>query len=268
MHVGATIRLLRVERGLALRDLARRIGVSSAYLSRVENSVDAPPTPERLEAIAEELGVPVALLLDISHRLSPLVLRYAEEEPQAASLFLDIARLRLRPDDLAAVQRYVRQRFESRPMAEPVEIAPYLHSSRVVLDLECGGLEEALQIAAARFARPDGCVPASLARAMCEREETASSSIGEGIAVPHACVASIEPQAVLVTLARPIRMRSPDRAPVSVLLVLVEPKISSKHVARIAHIARLAARGLSAELASARDPRSAIERVARLERIG
>lgn len=45
MHLGATLRLLRTDAGLSLRDLARRIGVSSAYLSRVENGVDAPPRP-------------------------------------------------------------------------------------------------------------------------------------------------------------------------------------------------------------------------------
>ena len=60
--LGGTLRRLRLESGISLRDLARRLGVSSAYLSRVEHGLDAVPTPERLEAMAEELGVPAAML--------------------------------------------------------------------------------------------------------------------------------------------------------------------------------------------------------------
>ena len=45
LNLGATLRLLRVEAGLSLRELAARVGVSTAYLSRVENGHDAAPTP-------------------------------------------------------------------------------------------------------------------------------------------------------------------------------------------------------------------------------
>lgn len=51
---GAALRLLRVEAGLSLRALAQRIGVSSAYLSRVEHGHDAIPTPDRLTRHDEE----------------------------------------------------------------------------------------------------------------------------------------------------------------------------------------------------------------------
>jgi transcriptional regulator with XRE-family HTH domain len=43
MDFGATLRLLRLGSGLSLRDLARRLGVSSTYLSRVENGLDPVP---------------------------------------------------------------------------------------------------------------------------------------------------------------------------------------------------------------------------------
>src|SRR3712207_1940181 len=89
MHLGATLRLLRVDAGLSLRDLARRIGVSSAYLSRVENGLDAVPTPERLAAIARELDVPSTLLMDVAHRVSPFVASYLEQVPGAGRLFLE-----------------------------------------------------------------------------------------------------------------------------------------------------------------------------------
>ena len=55
MHFGAALRLLRVDAGVTLRALAERVGVSSAYLSRVENGHDAVPTPDRLADIAAAL---------------------------------------------------------------------------------------------------------------------------------------------------------------------------------------------------------------------
>ena len=69
MHFGATLRLLRIEAGLGLRELAQRVGVSSAYLSRVENGHDAPPTPDRLATIARILGLSPSVLLELGQRV-------------------------------------------------------------------------------------------------------------------------------------------------------------------------------------------------------
>ena len=114
MHLGATIRLLRVDAGLSLRDLARRIGVSSAYLSRVENGLDAAPTPERLAAIARELDVPPALLVDVTHRVSPFVAHYLEQVPGASMLFLELARRNLSGHQLARVREFLDSEFPVR----------------------------------------------------------------------------------------------------------------------------------------------------------
>src|SRR5512139_3614182 len=107
MHLGATIRLLRLDAGLSLRDLARRIGVSSAYLSRVENGLDAVPTPERLSAIARELDVPHTLLMDAAHRVSPFVAQYLEQVQGASMLFLELASRNLSGPQLARVRDFL-----------------------------------------------------------------------------------------------------------------------------------------------------------------
>src|SRR5512145_1351730 len=101
MHFGATLRLLRLESGLSLRDLARRLDVSGAYLSRVENGLDAVPTPSRLDAMARELGVPAPVLLSLAHRISPLVVDYVEQVPAAGRVLLEIAHRRLDERQLA-----------------------------------------------------------------------------------------------------------------------------------------------------------------------
>ncbi|MFP2911823.1 helix-turn-helix domain-containing protein, partial [Pyxidicoccus sp. 3LFB2] len=144
MHLGATLRLLRVDAGVSLRDMARRIGVSSAYLSRVENGVDAPPTAERLAAIAHELDVPPALLMDVAQRVSPYVAGYLEEVPGAGTLFLEIARRRLSGEQLARVRAFLDAEFPVRGARgdEPVPpLAPLLAPERVVVQLSCAGWE-------------------------------------------------------------------------------------------------------------------------------
>jgi PTS system nitrogen regulatory IIA component len=57
MHFGFTLRLMRTTAGFSLRELAARVGVSSAYLSRVEHGHDPIPTLDRLASIARCLRV-------------------------------------------------------------------------------------------------------------------------------------------------------------------------------------------------------------------
>src|SRR5687768_17296721 len=129
LNLGATLRLLRVEAGLSLRELAARVGVSTAYLSRVENGHDAAPTPERLEAIARELDLPAPLLVDLAQRVSPYLAHYLEAEPAAGALFLEIARRQLDAAALTRVHAFLEAEFPQPPSrrapASP-ELAPLL----------------------------------------------------------------------------------------------------------------------------------------------
>ena len=118
-NLGLTLRLLRLEAGLSLRDLARRLGVSSTYLSRVENGFDAPPTSQRLEDMARELGVPPALLIELAGRVSPFLVDYLAREPEAGSLFLEIAHRRLDRSQLTELRGLIEERFPARRTANP-----------------------------------------------------------------------------------------------------------------------------------------------------
>lgn len=60
---------------------------------------------------------------------------------------------------------------------------------------------------------------------------------------------------------------TPDGVRASTAVVLLSPERDRGQPARIAHVARLAARGLDAALAGVRRPVAAIERVAELEEI-
>lgn len=57
MRLGTNLRSLRTLTGFSLRDLSRKIGINTAYLSRVETG-KVPCSPRVLEKIADELHAP------------------------------------------------------------------------------------------------------------------------------------------------------------------------------------------------------------------
>jgi PTS system nitrogen regulatory IIA component len=272
MHVGATLRLLRVGAGLSLRDLARRIGVSSAYLSRVEHGLDAIPTPERLEAIARELEVPHTLLMDVTHRVNPLVSSYLEQEPAARSLALELARRQLTAAQLVRVREFLDREFplpRALKDTQSMPLAPLLSPERIIVGFSCAGLEDALDVAAGRLAalKPDMGATA-LATMLRRREEDLPSTVGNGVAVPHAFVSGwTQAAAAVVTLARPLRVDTPDGQPLRLLVVLVGQR-GRAHLMRMAHVARLASAGLADRLGDARDSHQVLERLSELDAMG
>ncbi len=60
-EIGRKIKLLRLERGLSLQDIANAAGITKGYLSRVENSKKAPPVSTLL-TLAKALGVNISTI--------------------------------------------------------------------------------------------------------------------------------------------------------------------------------------------------------------
>ena len=54
---GARVRLIRTEQGLSLQDFARRLGVSSAYVSALEHGRRGRPTFALVQGVIHALGV-------------------------------------------------------------------------------------------------------------------------------------------------------------------------------------------------------------------
>jgi len=266
-HLGATLRLFRLESGLSLRDLARRLGVSSTYLSRVENGIDAPPTSTRLEDMARELGVPPTLLIELSHRVSPLLVDYVAREPDAGSLFLEIAHRRLNRDQLAELRAVVEARFPGRRKS----VAPYgrltelLTRDRILVQLRCADLEDVFDVAVERLATGTTADPATVVAALLRREAVVSSSIGRGVAVPCAYVDGGSPGAALVTLARPLRLATPDGEAIRLVILLWGSTHAGDRLPGLASIARLSSRGLADHLAHLDSPARVLARLAELD---
>jgi transcriptional regulator with XRE-family HTH domain len=73
VSVGTVLRRARELRGLAAMETARRAGISSAYLSKLENDSVKRPSPDVLYRLGEVLGVPYAELMALVGHPLPAV---------------------------------------------------------------------------------------------------------------------------------------------------------------------------------------------------
>jgi len=267
MHFGATLRLLRVESGLSLRELATRIGVSGTYLSRVENGHDPTPTPDRLVAIADALGLPRPVLLELARQAGPAVDGYLRRVPEAGSLFLEIARRGLRGPQIARIKAFIDEEFPAAAFGGAtkgagVRLADLLPASHVVVGVSCSDLEDLVSVAVTRLG--DDVDAAAVAERLLAREREMPTLLGGGVLVPHATLEGAADAAVLLTLAQPLPLDAPDRGSVRVAFVLVGSPGGRSRLELFARIARLASYDVADELCAAATPeqvRSIIERV-------
>lgn len=78
---GKEIKQLRLAREIKLREMAARVGISPAYMSRIESGRELPPKGERIVKIAEVLDVPVDDLLSLAGKIDPLIENYITQTP-------------------------------------------------------------------------------------------------------------------------------------------------------------------------------------------
>ncbi len=266
MHFGAALRLLRLDTGLSLRDLARDIGVSSAYLSRVEHGHDPAPTPDRLVAIARAMDLPPLLLVELADQAGPLVSSYMTRVPAAASLFVDVARRDLSNAEVSRLRALLEREFPATRASRQraVRLRPWLTPQRMVLELACSSMDDVIAIAVSRFGLSDGAAARAVAAQILAREGEAPSLVGSGVAVPHAFAGGLPRAAAVVTLKRPLRQPTPDGEPVRLAVVAAGPG-GARSVELLAQIARLAARGLADQLSALSGPQRMLDRIEALE---
>jgi transcriptional regulator with XRE-family HTH domain len=88
---GETLRRIRTDEGVGLRELARQINKSPGYLSDVENGNVPPPSEALILDIAEALKVDKKEFLLAARKLDPEVSNYVAQKPEVAD-FLRMAR--------------------------------------------------------------------------------------------------------------------------------------------------------------------------------
>jgi transcriptional regulator with XRE-family HTH domain len=93
------------DRSFSLRQVAQRIGVEPAYLSKIERGEVAPPSEEKIRALAGELGLDPDVLLALAGKVSEELREIIRKRPQVFGELL--RQLRDAPDH--AILRVARQ---------------------------------------------------------------------------------------------------------------------------------------------------------------
>lgn len=107
-----------------------------------------------------------------------------------------------------------------------------------------GDRDAVLRAAVARLPLPAGVGPGFLADVLCAREGQGSSSVGDGIAIPHIRNPIVlrvrEPIVALCRLAQPVDFGARDGQPVRVLFTVVSPTVRAHlhTLAQLAHALR------------------------------
>ena len=110
MTYGKHLRIVRealrkTDRAFSLRQVAMRVGIEPAYLSKIERGEVAPPSEATTRKLAAELGEDADVLLAMSGKVSSELLAIILKRPQ---LFADLLRqLKDAPDK--ALLRVVRE---------------------------------------------------------------------------------------------------------------------------------------------------------------
>jgi transcriptional regulator with XRE-family HTH domain len=106
---GETVRVLREASGSGLRAAAEQLGISPAYLSRIERGKEKPPRPELIGRIAGAFGGDADALFRLARSTDPVLADYVNSIP-ALPEFLRAARAaNLRSDDFEQLTEQIRK---------------------------------------------------------------------------------------------------------------------------------------------------------------
>jgi transcriptional regulator with XRE-family HTH domain len=166
--LGTRLRQLRTEKGLGLRDVARKAGVNHGYLSQLERGDVAEPAPAILQKLVKGYGVPFPVLMDwagyieaglsANHEraLSYLGDEVSDSELELVRAFLDAIRSRgatfslasldgeLPPDEIARIRAYILRLLRRAdvigaiptPIDQVMDVAHLVSAGEIRLDPE------------------------------------------------------------------------------------------------------------------------------------
>jgi transcriptional regulator with XRE-family HTH domain len=110
---GAFIRRQREEKEIGLREMAKKIGVSPTYLSKIERDEFPPPTEDKVRKIAEIIGEDADELLAMAGRVASDLTAIIRERPREMADFLRAAK-GLRAADVAHLARQAQKAKENK----------------------------------------------------------------------------------------------------------------------------------------------------------
>lgn len=102
---GETIRDLRTAQDLGLRETAGKVGISPAYLSRIERGKEHPPRPEVIKDLAKLLAADPDVLFRLSSSTDPEVIDFLHNHREVMSLLRFIIESSFSSDQLVELLR-------------------------------------------------------------------------------------------------------------------------------------------------------------------
>jgi transcriptional regulator with XRE-family HTH domain len=108
---GALVRREREAKEIGLREMAKKIGVSPTYLSKVERDEFPPPAEDKVRRIAEIIGRDADELLALAGRVASDLTDIIRQRPRELADFLRAAK-GLTADDLARLARQAQRAKE------------------------------------------------------------------------------------------------------------------------------------------------------------
>lgn len=126
-----------------------------------------------------------------------------------------------------------------------MQIASILTADRALCRAAAADKQQALIACAQFFERSTAGLSAeTLLQSLLARERLGSTGLGNGIAIPHCRLKTIDTvQAALITLAAPIDFDAIDNQPVDILFVLLAPERAlQEHLNTLAALAELLSR--------------------------
>lgn len=112
-NFGETIRDLRIAQELGLRETAVKIGISPAYLSRIERGKERPPKPEVIKELARLLAADPDVLFRLSSSTDPELTDYLHEHPELTNFIRLIMDADLNDDQILEITLFT-EKFVKR----------------------------------------------------------------------------------------------------------------------------------------------------------
>jgi mannitol/fructose-specific phosphotransferase system IIA component (Ntr-type)/transcriptional regulator with XRE-family HTH domain len=246
--------LLRQAKGISLRELARQLGVSPAFLSQIEAGRQHKIPRARIVQVAEMLGVSDGYLLSTARQMHPELMKFMSETPEAAEFMLAAMRGGLAGEDFTQLREIVadKKRRAGVLKASPASkkkgvsegIEAYLDVAMCQTGVQVQNKERLLQRLAKDAAHKVHEISAEdVLHHLERREEQAPTSIGGGVGIPHAFMQGVDkPIVAAYTLQRPIPFGPTDADKVrTVFFLLGKQGQTDHHLPILARIARLCA---------------------------
>ncbi len=252
---GPTIRLLRQAKGISLREMARQLGVSPAFLSQIEAGRQHKIPKARIVQVAEMLGVSEGYLLGTARQVHPDLIKFLSETPEASEFMVVAMKSGLEAEDFTQLRAIVGDKKrrgtllrakvpKKKTTGFEQSLEEYLDPSLCLTGVGVQNKNRMFQRFVKLLSKKNKNFTSEMLMDRLERRERQSpTSVGGGVAIPHAFLPDIEKPAIGAFLLKRAILYGPgddDRVKTVFFLVGKEGN-PEHHLPLLARIARLCA---------------------------